>query len=95
MKKKYNNGYIKISKFKNYIGKTLIVTDGNTLLGSDDKSGLVAIIDAIVYLLKNPQIEHGEIRIAFGPDEEIGRGADHFDVEDFNCEYAYTLDEVH
>lgn len=82
----------KFPNLKNYIGKTLIVTDGNTLLGSDDKSGLVAIIDAIVYLLKNPQIEHGEIRIAFGPDEEIGRGADHFDVEDFNCEYAYTLD---
>ena len=61
-------------------------------MGSDDKSGIVAILDAIVYLLKHPEIEHGEIRIAFGPDEEIGRGADSFDIKDFNCDYAYTLD---
>ncbi len=77
---------------KNYIGKTIITTDGTTLLGSDDKSGLSAILDAIVYLLKNPEIPHGEIRFAFGPDEEIGTGADTFDVEDFDCEFAYTLD---
>lgn len=92
---KNHNIVMELSKFpnlKNYKNKTLVVTDGTTLLGSDDKSGLVAILDAIVYLLKNPHIPHGEIRIAFGPDEEIGRGADHFDVEDFNCEFAYTLD---
>lgn len=82
----------KFPNLKNYLGKTLVTTDGLTLLGSDDKSGVVAIIDAIVYLLKHPEIEHGEVRIAFGPDEEIGRGADSFDVEDFNCDYAYTLD---
>ncbi|WP_156286592.1 peptidase T [Oceanivirga salmonicida] len=82
----------KFPNLKNYIGKTLITTDGTTLLGSDDKSGIVAILDAIVYLIKHPEIKHGEIRIAFGPDEEIGRGADTFDVKDFNCEFAYTLD---
>lgn len=82
----------KFPNLKNYIGKTLVTTDGTTLLGSDDKSGIVAIIDAIVYLLKNPKIPHGEIRIAFGPDEEIGRGADSFDVKDFDCDFAYTLD---
>lgn len=82
----------KFPNLKNYIGKTLVTTDGTTLLGSDDKSGIVAIIDAIVYLLKNPEIPHGEIRIAFGPDEEIGRGADSFDVKDFDCDFAYTLD---
>lgn len=77
---------------KNYIGKTLVTTDGKTLLGADDKAGIVEIVDAIVYLIDHPEIEHGEVRIAFGPDEEIGRGADNFDVEDFNCDYAYTLD---
>lgn len=82
----------KFPNLKNYIGKTLVTTDGLTLLGSDDKSGIVAIIDAIIYLLKHKEIEHGEIRIAFGPDEEIGRGADSFDVKDFDCDYAYTLD---
>lgn len=82
----------KFPNLKKYIGKTLITTDGTTLLGSDDKSGIVAILDAIIYLLKHPEIEHGEIRIAFGPDEEIGRGADSFDIKDFNCDYAYTLD---
>lgn len=82
----------KFPNLKKYIGKTLVTTDGTTLLGSDDKSGIVAILDAIVYLLKHPEIEHGEIRIAFGPDEEIGRGADSFDIKDFNCDYAYTLD---
>ncbi len=82
----------KFPNLKKYVGKTLVTTDGTTLLGSDDKSGIVAIFDAIIYLLKHPEIEHGEVRIAFGPDEEIGRGADSFDVKDFNCDYAYTLD---
>ena len=92
---KEKNIVMEVSKFpnlKNYIGKTLVTTDGTTLLGSDDKSGIVAILDAIVHLIKNPDIKHGEIRIAFGPDEEIGRGADSFDVQDFNCDFAYTLD---
>lgn len=92
---KEKNIVMEVSKFpnlKNYIGKTLVMTDGTTLLGSDDKSGIVAILDAIVHLIKNPDIKHGEIRIAFGPDEEIGRGADSFDVKDFNCDFAYTLD---
>lgn len=82
----------KFPNLKKYVGKTLVTTDGTTLLGSDDKSGIVAIFDAIIYLLKHPEIEHGEVRIAFGPDEEIGRGADSFDVKDFDCDYAYTLD---
>lgn len=74
------------------IGHTLVTTDGTTLLGSDDKSGVTAIMTAVKYLLDNPQIIHGDIRIGFTPDEEIGRGANHFDVEKFNCKYAYTLD---
>lgn len=82
----------KFPNLKKYVGKTLVTTDGTTLLGSDDKSGIVAIFDAIIYLLKHPEIEHGEVRIAFGPDEEIGIGADSFDVKDFDCDYAYTLD---
>ena len=77
---------------KNYVGKTLITTDGKTLLGADDKAGVSEIIDAMQYLLEHDEIKHGEIRIAFGPDEEIGRGADNFDVKDFNCDFAYTLD---
>lgn len=92
---KEKNIVMQTSKFpnlKNYVGKTLITTDGTTLLGSDDKSGVSAIIEAIKYLKEHPEIEHGEVRIAFGPDEEIGRGADHFDVEDFDCDFAYTLD---
>jgi tripeptide aminopeptidase len=77
---------------KNYIGKTLITTDGSTLLGSDDKSGIVEILSAVEYLIEHPEIEHGKIRVAFGPDEEIGVGADRFDVEHFDADFAYTLD---
>ncbi|MFL2071007.1 peptidase T [Marinilactibacillus psychrotolerans] len=77
---------------KNYIGQTLITTDGTTLLGSDDKSGIVEVISAVEYLLANPEIKHGDVRIAVGPDEEIGIGADLFDVEHFNAEFAYTVD---
>lgn len=77
---------------KNYIGQTLITTDGTTLLGADDKAGVAEIITAVDYLLQHPEIEHGEIKIAFGPDEEIGRGADLFDVADFNADFAYTMD---
>lgn len=77
---------------KNYAGETLITTDGTTLLGSDDKSGIAEIMIAMEILLKTPTIKHGEIKVAFGPDEEIGVGADKFDVEDFNVDFAYTMD---
>lgn len=75
-----------------YKGQTLITTDGTTLLGADDKAGITEIITAMEYLLKHPEIEHGDIRIAFTPDEEIGRGAHKFDVEKFGAEWAYTMD---
>lgn len=77
---------------KNYVGKTLITTDGTTLLGADDKAGIVEIVEAMKYLIEHPEIEHGDIRVAFGPDEEIGRGADRFDAEHFGTDYAYTMD---
>lgn len=76
----------------NYIGQDLIVTDGNTLLGADDKAGIAEIIDAVSYLQSHPEIKHGKIRIGFNPDEEIGLGAHKFDVEKFGCEFAYTMD---
>lgn len=79
-------------ELNNYIGQSLVVTDGTTLLGADDKAGVAAIISAMAYLKANPSIAHGTIRIGFTPDEEIGRGADFFDVAKFNCEYAYTID---
>jgi tripeptide aminopeptidase len=75
-----------------YIGQTLITTDGTTLLGADDKAGVAEIITAMDYLMKHPEIKHGTVRIAFTPDEEIGRGADKFDVPRFNASFAYTLD---
>ena len=92
---KEKNIVMKVDEFpnlKNYIGKTLITTDGTTLLGSDDKSGIVEIIEAVKYLIEHPEIKHGEIKMAFGPDEEIGRGADYFDVKEFAADYAYTMD---
>ena len=76
----------------NYLGQTLVTTDGTTLLGSDDKSGIAEIITAIEYLVTHPEIKHGEIRVGFGPDEEIGVGANKFDVDDFNVDFAYTVD---
>ena len=76
----------------NLIGEDLIVTDGSTLLGSDDKAGIAEIISAVEYLTSHPEIKHGKIKIAFTPDEEIGRGADCFDVEGFNADFAYTID---
>ena len=75
-----------------YKGQTLITTDGTTLLGADDKSGIAEIITAIEYLSTHPEIKHGEIRVGFGPDEEIGIGADKFDAEDFDVDFAYTVD---
>lgn len=77
---------------KNYEGDTLITTDGSTLLGADDKAGIAEIMTAIEILLKNPTIPHGEIKVAFGPDEEIGVGADKFDVQQFDVDFAYTVD---
>ncbi len=76
----------------NYIGKTLITTDGKTLLGADDKAGIAEIISAMEYLIHHPDIKHGKIKIGFTPDEEIGKGADHFDVAKFGAKYAYTID---
>lgn len=77
---------------KNYRGHTLITTDGTTLLGADDKAGVAEIITAFAYLLKHPEIKHGTLQLGIGPDEEIGTGADHFDVADFDADLAYTVD---
>ena len=79
-------------ELKNYIGKTLITTDGTTLLGADDKAGISEIMTAIEYLIENPHIPHGTICIGFTPDEEVGRGADFFDVKKFDADFAYTID---
>lgn len=76
----------------NYKGKTLITTDGTTLLGADDKAGIAEIMSAMDYLIQHPEIPHGKICLAFTPNEEVGRGADHFDIERFGAELAYTLD---
>ncbi|EES92443.1 peptidase T [Clostridium botulinum] len=89
------NIVLKVKDFpeiKDYIGKNLITTDGTTLLGADDKAGIAEIITAVEYLIENPQIKHGTIKIAFTPDEEIGAGADYFDVKKFNADFAYTVD---
>lgn len=75
-----------------YIGQTLITTDGNTLLGADDKAGIAEIMAAVEYLAQHPEIPHATIRVGFTPDEEIGRGADRFDVQKFNADFAYTMD---
>lgn len=75
-----------------YKGQDIIVTDGHTLLGADDKAGIAAIVQAMVYLKQHPEIEHGDIRVGFNPDEEIGLGAHKFDVKRFGCEWAYTMD---
>lgn len=79
-------------ELKDYVGDDLITTDGTTLLGADDKAGVAEIMTAVEYLIANPQIKHGTIKVGFTPDEEIGRGADKFDVEDFNADFAYTMD---
>lgn len=82
----------KFPELLDHIGEDLIVTDGTTLLGADDKAGIAEIVQAMVYLQQHPEIKHGKIRIAFNPDEEIGLGAHHFDVEKFGCDFAYTMD---
>lgn len=102
--KNYDGGEIKLGQsgysllpkefpnLNHYVGQTLITTDGTTLLGSDDKSGIAEIMTAMAYLAAHPEIEHGEIRVGFGPDEEIGIGANKFDVDDFDVDFAYTVD---
>ena len=79
-------------ELNDYVGQELIVTDGKTLLGADDKAGVAAIMGAMQYLKEHPEIKHGKIRIGFTPDEEIGQGADHFDVAKFACQWGYTID---
>ena len=82
----------KYPEILDYKGQDIIVTDGTTLLGADDKAGLAEIVSACEYLIQHPEIEHGKIRVGFTPDEEIGQGADHFDVAKFGCDFAYTMD---
>lgn len=82
----------KFPEMKAHVGEDLIVTDGHTLLGADDKAGIAEIVDAMCYLRDHDEIEHGDIRMGFNPDEEIGLGAHHFDVEKFGCSWAYTMD---
>ncbi len=79
-------------ELKSHVGEDLIVTNGHTLLGADDKAGIAEIVQAMVYLKEHKEIRHGRIRVAFNPDEEIGMGAHHFDVEKFGCQWAYTMD---
>ena len=82
----------KFPELKAHVGEDLIVTDGTTLLGADDKAGIAEIMQAMCYLRDHPEIEHGDIRVGFNPDEEIGKGAHYFDVKRFGCEWAYTMD---
>jgi len=82
----------KYPEILDYKGQDIIVTDGTTLLGADDKAGLAEIVTACEYLIQHPEIQHGKIRVGFTPDEEIGQGADHFDVAKFGCDFAYTMD---
>lgn len=89
---KYTLNIKDFPNLKNYKDQTLITTDGSTLLGSDDKSGIAEIMTAMEYLIAHPEIKHGEVRVGFGPDEEIGIGADKFDVKQFNTDFAYTMD---
>lgn len=100
---KYDGGNIQLNEnlvmsptdfpeLKNYVGQTLITTDGTTLLGADDKAGIAEIMTAMEYLKNTPSIKHGKLRVAFTPDEEIGRGPHKFDVAAFGADYAYTMD---
>ena len=82
----------KFPELLQHVGEDLIVTDGQTLLGADDKAGIAEIVEAMCWLRDHPEVKHGDIRVAFNPDEEIGMGAHHFDVEKFGCDWAYTMD---
>lgn len=89
------NLYTTVERFpnlKDYIGKTLVVTDGNTLLGADDKAGVACIMEVLETLVNHPEIRHAPIRVCFSPDEEVGRGTQHFDYDRFQCDFAYTVD---
>ena len=91
----HENIVLQVSEFpeiRKYIGKTLVVTDGTTLLGADDKAGVAEIMTMIEYLLAHPEIKHGKIVVAFTPDEEVGAGVEHFDITRFGAHYAYTVD---
>ncbi|AQP52951.1 peptidase T [Vagococcus penaei] len=89
---KYELSVAEFPNLTNYVGQTLITTDGQTLLGSDDKSGIAEIMTAMEHLIAHPEIKHGKIMVAFGPDEEIGVGADKFEVSEFPVDFAYTMD---
>jgi len=92
---KESNTWLTVQDFpelKDYVGQTLLTTDGKTLLGADDKAGIAEIFCAMEYLISHPEIKHGKIKVAFTPDEEIGKGVIHFDVEKFGCDFAYTID---
>lgn len=82
----------KFPELLDHVGEDIIVTDGHTLLGADDKAGIAEIVQAMVYLIAHPEIKHGRIRVGFNPDEEIGLGAHRFNVEKFGCDFAYTMD---
>ena len=82
----------KFPELLDHVGEDLIVTNGHTLLGADDKAGIAEIVSAMEYLIAHPEIKHGKIRVGFNPDEEIGLGAHKFDVKKFGCEWAYTMD---
>ncbi len=83
---------INFPELLDYVGQSIITTDGNTLLGADDKAGITAIMEAMQHLLDHPEIKHGELKIAFTPDEEIGKGTNFFNIEKFNADFAYTID---
>lgn len=92
LNEEYNLDPAEFPELKNYVGQDLIVTDGTTLLGADDKAGIAEILTAVAWLQQHPEVKHGKIRVGFNPDEEVGLGAHKFDVEKFGCDFAYTMD---
>lgn len=92
LNEEYNLDPVEFPELKNYVGQEIIVTDGTTLLGADDKAGIAEILTAVAWLQQHPEVKHGKIRVGFNPDEEIGLGAHKFDVEKFGCDFAYTMD---
>ena len=92
LNEEYNLDPAEFPELKNYVGQDLIVTDGTTLLGADDKAGIAEILTAVAWLQQHPEVKHGKIRVGFNPDEEIGLGAHKFDVQKFGCDFAYTMD---
>lgn len=92
LNEEYNLDPVEFPELKNYVGQEIIVTDGTTLLGADDKAGIAEILTAVAWLQQHPEVKHGKIRVGFNPDEEIGLGAHKFDVQKFGCDFAYTMD---